>query len=589
MANLIMTNWYIEDRIPYINLGSAGENNARTITIQVDELIDGAEYYMDIGSENGENLPNTQLMTPKTVTTPSGEEINILYFKPLTSFLGKDGVKLLQVRCVYINDEDEKVVQESNVFHGVVDKNSGFVYKYDISVFEQYINRIKRMIEHINGGGSGEGDMLKSVYDKNNNNIVDNSEKVNHALTINYDDTTYTFNGSSDVELTIVPTTPITPLNNIIDGNDGAIIENAVSDTTLDIDTETYYIKANTANDYAHVEGRGYISTTEANAKPNRASGISSHAEGNGGIVASGIGAHAEGCTEHGTNTITASGKGAHAEGYIGSSDIAITASGDGSHAEGVSTQASGKGSHAEGDGTGAIGIASHAEGIQTVAIGNYSHTEGNRTTAQNTAHAEGNNTTANGAYSHSQGNGTIAQGMCQTVLGKYNISQGTTDAINNTDYAIILGNGEDSSHQSNAIGIKWNGNIVLANGKEVTPDELCSQIVHFNQVELNSLTDNTLNLEPNNCYLVVDSNSSDGSSVSQLSITFDSATALYTLGYTIPDYHFMFFSGMTATQLILPNDVGVPSDFTISPMTLYDIKINPYIYTLTYTSRALN
>ena len=30
------------------------------------------------------------------------------------------------------------------------------------------------------GGGSGNGDMLKSVYDTNNNGIVDNAEKVNN-------------------------------------------------------------------------------------------------------------------------------------------------------------------------------------------------------------------------------------------------------------------------------------------------------------------------------------------------------------------------------------------------------------------------
>ena len=51
------------------------------------------------------------------------------------------------------------------------------------------------------GGGTGDGDMTKSVYDKNNNGIVDNSEKVNNltvetAVPINalftdtiYDDT----------------------------------------------------------------------------------------------------------------------------------------------------------------------------------------------------------------------------------------------------------------------------------------------------------------------------------------------------------------------------------------------------------------
>ena len=53
MANLIMTNWRIEDKLPYINLGSAGENNASMVTITVDALIENAQYYLDIGDENG--------------------------------------------------------------------------------------------------------------------------------------------------------------------------------------------------------------------------------------------------------------------------------------------------------------------------------------------------------------------------------------------------------------------------------------------------------------------------------------------------------------------------------------------------------
>ena len=163
MANLIMTNWYIEDKTPYFNLGSAGENNAKTISIQIDdnEVIANAHYYLDIGDESGLWLPNTQELqfttstTTKTVTKTitvivtdeeTGEEveqeqeievqeeetINILYLKPLISFLGRDGVKLLQIRCEYIDENQEEVTKESNVIHAVVDKNSGFIYKYDI-------------------------------------------------------------------------------------------------------------------------------------------------------------------------------------------------------------------------------------------------------------------------------------------------------------------------------------------------------------------------------------------------------------------------------------------------------------------------
>lgn len=338
MANLIMTNWYIEDKTPYINLGSAGENNARTITIQVDELIDGAEYYIDIGSENGDELPNTQLLTAQTVTTPSGDEIKILYFKPLVSFLGKNGVKLLQVRCVY-TENDDMVVKESNVFHCIIDKNSGFIYKYNIAVFEQYIKQMKQLLARVNtnnnSGGNGNntsnGDMNTSVYDINNNNVVDTAEKVAHTLTVNCNDETYVYDGSMDIEIT-VPS----------------------ASTTL-----------------------------------------------------------------------------------------------------------------------------------------------------------------PNGAL-----------------------------------------------------------------------EELSSQVVALDNVDLVDNPTKTLNIEPNHYYWITDSENAD-TSVAQLSITFDTSELL-TLEYAVPDFHFAFLSGSTPTQLILPNNVGVPSDFNMESYTLYDIKINPYIQTLTYTSRTL-
>ena len=101
MANLIMTNWHIEDRTPYISLGSAGENNACMISIQADTLIENAEYYLDIGDESGRELPNTQQLSVSTTTSTQGDIINTLYLKPRVSFLGKEGIKLLQVRCVY--------------------------------------------------------------------------------------------------------------------------------------------------------------------------------------------------------------------------------------------------------------------------------------------------------------------------------------------------------------------------------------------------------------------------------------------------------------------------------------------------------
>lgn len=191
MATLIMKDWRIEDKTPYFSLGSCGENNAKALMIQIDEPIDGAHYYLDIGDESGIGLPNTQELQIKTaiitkpvtktvirtitetvlvpvvdeitgetteqeqeieteveeeVTEYEDETIYYLYMKPLVKFLGKEGIKLLQVRCQYVDENQKAVTKESNVIHAVVDKNSGFVYKYDIAVFEQYLNKMRNLI-----------------------------------------------------------------------------------------------------------------------------------------------------------------------------------------------------------------------------------------------------------------------------------------------------------------------------------------------------------------------------------------------------------------------------------------------------------
>lgn len=148
MANLTMTNWHIQDKTPYIKLGSSGENNASSINITVDELVEGATYYLDIGDANDSGLPNTQEMTPYAYTNAENENIYVLQMKPLRSWLGHDGIKLLQVRCVYTEDNEE-VCKQSNVIHGIVTKNTGFVYQYSIAIFEQYIQKIKELVANL--------------------------------------------------------------------------------------------------------------------------------------------------------------------------------------------------------------------------------------------------------------------------------------------------------------------------------------------------------------------------------------------------------------------------------------------------------
>ena len=171
--------------------------------------------------------------------------------------------------------------------------------------------------------------------------------------------------------------------------------------------------------------GKGTNSIVEGNVQVNVSDGENSHAEGK--------------------NT-TAKNLASHSEGYN------TRASANCSHAEGNNTTASGGQSHAEGQNAKATNICAHAEGYYTTASGNM-------------AHAEGNSTNALGNHSHAQNLGTVAKGFNQTAIGKFNISQGTSSSSTDTDYALIIGNGTDTDHRSNALAVKWDGTVVFADG----------------------------------------------------------------------------------------------------------------------------
>ena len=246
----------------------------------------------------------------------------------------------------------------------------------------------------------------------------------------------------------------------------------------------------------AHAEGYHSIASAKASHAEGyytEASGNYSHAEGYE-TESVGIHSHAEG---NGTN---ASGSHSHAEGE------GSRAEGTDSHAEGKNTVASGDYSHAEGDNTVASGACSHAEGDHTVASGVYSpsHAEGYGTTASgNGSHAEGESTVASGDYSHAEGEDTVAAGYCshaqndstnasgnnQTALGKYNVVD------NASTYAVIIGNGTGDNARSNALAVKWNGDVVLAanatvDGVDVS--ELANDVATTNTSSTVSLTNNT-------------------------------------------------------------------------------------------------
>lgn len=127
--NLIMNKWYIPQNTPPVNLGESGENNATIIDIEIDEneVSDfvKTKYYLDIRDEvDGEKtIPRTQeLVLIRTIDNE--EESYKLQMKPNSQWLGKDSIKLLQVRCEYTDDTDseniEKVVMKSNTFKGIV-------------------------------------------------------------------------------------------------------------------------------------------------------------------------------------------------------------------------------------------------------------------------------------------------------------------------------------------------------------------------------------------------------------------------------------------------------------------------------------
>lgn len=118
------------------------------------------------------------------------------------------------------------------------------------------------------------------------------------------------------------------------------------------------------------------------------------------------------------------------------------------SHAEGEGTDATGDFSHAEGKDSAASGDFSHAEGKNSAASGDYSHAEGEQTAAQGSgSHAEGERTTATGNFSHAGGLYTIAYNDHQTVFGRYNTVN------NSTDY-FVIGDGPNAGNRSDAFGV---------------------------------------------------------------------------------------------------------------------------------------
>lgn len=150
-------------------------------------------------------------------------------------------------------------------------------------------------------------------------------------------------------------------------------------------------------------------------------------------------------------------------------------ASGIASHAEGNGTTASSNASHAEGNGTIASGSYSHAEGDYSEASGEGSHAEGGalspvyKTLASGeSSHAEGGGTVASGVRSHAEGAYTLAQNWAEHAEGKNNRSHKantTWGNAGNTIHSIGIGGNETSSARGNgknAIEVMQNGDVYV-------------------------------------------------------------------------------------------------------------------------------
>lgn len=166
-------------------------------------------------------------------------------------------------------------------------------------------------------------------------------------------------------------------------------------------------------------------------------------------------------------------------------------AGGSGSTASGNCSVAFGEGSTASSDMSAAFNYAyakaeaafaantGTASGEESFAV-NYASAKGeasfacdNGVAVGDKSFAAGDHTAANGANTFCCGSSTIANGQSQTVIGKFNVEQGSVDASQPTDNAFIIGNGTGQNARSNALAVRWDGAIVLANGTVLTVEQL--------------------------------------------------------------------------------------------------------------------
>ncbi|WP_052700103.1 tail fiber domain-containing protein [Methylocucumis oryzae] len=169
-------------------------------------------------------------------------------------------------------------------------------------------------------------------------------------------------------------------------------------------------------------------------------------------------------------NTTTAGGS------YATAMGAETIASGDYSTAMGYSSDATGNYATAMGAGTAASGFVSTAMGDSTVA-------SGIRSTAM------GRSTTASGDYSTAMGTRTTAQAYASVALGQYNAVAGSTTTWVATDPLLVVGNGSDASHLSNALTLLKNGNMTIAGTLTQNSDSRLKTNIHDLNQPLQKIT----------------------------------------------------------------------------------------------------
>ena len=114
-------------------------------------------------------------------------------------------------------------------------------------------------------------------------------------------------------------------------------------------------------------------------------------------------------------------------------------------------------------------------------------------------------NNEATGDYSHASGQNTIATANASTVIGKYNVADGT--GANDPKHLFIIGNGTADNDRSNIVEIS--DDTLNVNGNITKNNNPIPEFVELTQAQYNALS----NPDPDITYLITDYDASGGGS----------------------------------------------------------------------------